>query len=294
MFRRSLFVAVLTVTLVLLSGCGGGADPTLEATADTGSTVASTALDPGTSAATDTGGLSLPTAGTATTGPDVSATDNADPSPTAPDAPATSPSMSTPATAAGPRPDCRSACTIVMEGDSLAMGLGDWLCRELGTTGGCINSGTGGNRVDQMIETARGDVDLHAGAGGNDVLILWGGTNDLWQQHHSPDPTANAEATYGFIADYIAERRTKGWDYIFVMTNPPANPDLVKGSDHLNELIRANSAGADAVIDTAAEPKLADPFDSYLRASDGVHYTDPGRQIVVDGYLVPAIRSLTG
>lgn len=180
-----------------------------------------------------------------------------------------------------------------MEGDSLTLGLGDWLCLQV-ATGACINSGIGGNRVDHMIETARNDVDIHLGSGDNDVLILWAGTNDMWQQHHSADPVANVEAAYGFISSYVSERRSKGWDVVFILTNPPANPDLIKGSDHLNDLIRANTAGADAIIDVGAEPKLANPFDAFLRAPDGVHYKDPGREIVVYEHLVPAIRSLDG
>lgn len=194
----------------------------------------------------------------------------------------------------GVTPDCRSnQCNVVLEGDSLTMGLRDLFCLKI-TAAKCINSGIGGNRIDQMMETARNDVDIHVGDGDNDVLFLWAGTNDFWQKFHSEDPTANAQAVYDLHGEFIEERRAKGWDYIFVLTHPPSNPGLIQGADQLNELIRTNTIGADAIIDVGAEAKLADPFDTFLRAEDAVHYTDNGRFIVIDDHLLPAFNSLTG
>ncbi len=193
----------------------------------------------------------------------------------------------------GVTPDCSSPCNVVLEGDSLTMGLRDLFCLKI-TAAKCINSGVGGNRLDQMMETARNDVDLHAGDDGNDVLFLWAGTNDFWQKFHSEDPTANAQAVHDLHADYINERRANGWDYIFVLTHPPSNPEAIQGATQLNELLRENTIGADAIIDVGAEPKLADPFDTFLRAEDAVHYTDNGRFIVIDDHLIPAFNSLTG
>lgn len=189
--------------------------------------------------------------------------------------------------------DCTAECNIAMDGDSLTEGLGERLCLTV-ATGNCINSGLSGVRIDQMIESAPADVDNQVGAGTNDVLILWGGTNDLWQQFHSTDTEMNASAAYDQIAQYLDQRRAAGWDYTFVVTLPPMNDDEVAGRVELNELIRANAAGADAVIDLDADPRLADPFDPELREADGVHFTALGANLVAIDHLVPAIRSLGG
>ena len=288
--RRPLVTGTLLLVL-LLSACGGGDEPVLVADdtiADSTTTTAVASTEP---AAEDAATPTLPVpAGEA-------GTDGDDPAPggeTTTTIAGASSAEPPPDAGSGPRPDCSDgSCTIMMEGDSLTLGLADWFCQQV-SAAACVNSGIGGNRIDQMIETARTDVDIHASDGPGDVLVLWAGTNDLWQQHHSGDPTANAEAAYQFFGQYIDERRTNGWDWVFVLTNPPANPDVTQGSDRLNELIRTNEAGADEVIDVAVEPRLADPFDPMLRAPDGVHYKDPGRQIIIEGHLLPAIASLAG
>ncbi|MEM7272673.1 MAG: SGNH/GDSL hydrolase family protein [Actinomycetota bacterium] len=192
-------------------------------------------------------------------------------------------------------PDCSGGCNYVMEGDSITFNLSQWLwpkfCTDVGAAT-CVNSGISGHRIDQMIETARSDVDVHLGPGDNDVLIFWGGTNDLWQKYHSTDPAEGARGAYESTKAYIAERREKGWDYVLILTHPPMNPGIVEGWEVLNELIRTNEAGADTVIDVAPDPKLADPFDPVMKSTDGVHYKDPGRQVVVEEYLIPTVQAL--
>ncbi len=193
-------------------------------------------------------------------------------------------------------PDCSAGCNYVMEGDSITFNLSQWLwpkfCTDV-SAATCINSGISGHRIDQMMETARNDVDVHLGTGSNDVLIFWGGTNDLWQKFHSEDPAEGARGAYESTKAYIAERREKGWDYVVILTHPPMNQDIVPGWETLNELIRNNEAGADTIIDVAPDPKLADPFDPVMKSTDGVHYKDPGRQVVVEEYLIPTIRELS-
>lgn len=190
-----------------------------------------------------------------------------------------------------PTVDCSDRCVLVLEGDSLTFGFTDWVCRSLANAD-CVNSGVSGARVDQMSDHAPNDVDPLASDSTNDVLVLWGGTNDLWQKFHSEDPTVNAEGTYLSIIDYVAERRANGWDVIAIMTLPPANPETVQGAEHLNGLIRQNLAEADIIIDVARDPGLADPFDPVLRAPDGVHYKDPGREIVVEQNILPELREI--
>ena len=216
-------------------------------------------------------------------------------------APTTAPPTTTPLTTTAPapaptttgsEPDCGVSCNIVMEGDSLTVGLGNRLCSAY-QTGNCVNSGIVGRRVDEMRVTARSDVDNQLGSGNNDVVILWGGTNDLWQKFHSPDAATNAVAIYQQIVAFVQERRDAGWDRVYVMTLPPMNQAFVVGTEPLNDLIRANSAGADGVIDVGTDPRLADPFNPAVRAPDGVHFGDGGRAVVME-HIFATLATLDG
>lgn len=225
-----------------------------------------------------------PTSGAATNPPPT------DPPATAP--PATEAPVTAPPPAATAEPNCSVSCNIAMEGDSLTVGLGNRLCGAV-KTGNCINSGIVGRRVDEMIVTARTDIDNQVGSESNDVLILWGGTNDLWQKFHATDPAANAAAIYEQIKIFVAERRASGWDYVYVMTLPPMNPTYVVGTEPLNELIRQNGAAANGVLDVGADPRLANAFDPAMRAPDGIHFGDGGRAVVME-YIFGAIAELDG
>ncbi len=204
---------------------------------------------------------------------------------------AATPPTSRPTTTATParnQPDCSSGCRVVLEGDSLTKGLGSRVCNRLDTQI-CVNSGFSGARVDQMINTARSDVDNIAN-GNKDVLVLFGGTNDLWQQAHSSNAATNARSTHSFLTDYVADRKAAGWDYIFIATLPPMRPSI-QGVSELNSLIRGDLAGADALIDLGAEPRFANPFDPAYKDPDGVHFVDGGADIISFDHFAPAIRS---
>jgi len=194
-------------------------------------------------------------------------------------------------TKSAPSAGCAEFCNLVMEGDSLTDGFEGWVCAEFPNTT-CHNSGVIAHRVDQMADTAKQDVDPRVSSGSGDVIVLWAGTNDLWQEFYSDDPDTNAKEIYRAISSYIRDRRNAGWDVVGVATLPPLNPDAIQGDERLNELIRANTAGADFIIDIAVDPALANPFDEYLRAPDGVHFTDPGRDVTVYGNIVPALKKL--
>ncbi|MEM9613049.1 MAG: SGNH/GDSL hydrolase family protein [Actinomycetota bacterium] len=265
---------------LVVAACGGSdgaedqvAAPTVAETDDGTAAVGADAVDPSAGAEEGDPAVGDPAAG----GQDASTGDVGEPE----------------LSAGGSGIDCAEDCNIAMEGDSLTEGLGERLCLTV-ATGNCINSGRSGARVDEMVLSAPADIDDQVGADGNDVLILWGGTNDLWQDFHSTDPVANAAAIYDQITLYLDERRAAGWDYTFVVTIPPMDDATIQGRTELNDLIRANAAGADAVIDLAAEDRLADPFDIELRQSDGVHFTALGNNLVAVDHLVPAIQTLDG
>jgi len=143
-----------------------------------------------------------------------------------------------------------------------------------------------------MISAAKNDVDPASSNEKNDVLFLWAGTNDLWQNHHSSNSTQNAEATYQNISTYINDRRNAGWDFIIVMTLPVMD-DSIKGVDQLNNLIIKNSADADLVINIRDDYRFAsNPQRSPWRNSDSVHFTRTGYNYVVDNFYLPVIESI--
>lgn len=187
----------------------------------------------------------------------------------------------------GPLPDCRIGCVLVLEGDSLTASLHDFLCVKI-PKANCVNSGAGGKRIDEMINSAPGDVDPLATGGTDDVLILWAGINDLRQQRHSKDPAENARLIAGYLGDYIAQRRAAGWDYVFVVDMPPSSAEI-PGWAELNTILRNDRQGADALIDIAADPALVNPTDGRYKLSDGIHFSDPGSKYLVDTHLLPAL-----
>lgn len=194
-----------------------------------------------------------------------------------------------PTTTVTPRdqPDCSNGCNVVLEGDSLTKGLGSRVCNRLDTAS-CLNSGISGATVSDMISTAPNDVDNLDTSGNKDVLILFGGTNDLWLESNAPNPAANATQTHQILSAYVAARKNAGWDYIFIATLPPVRPSI-QSVGPLNQLIRTDRAGADEVIDLGADQRFDDPFDTRYRDSDGVHFVDGGADIVSFEYFAPAI-----
>lgn len=186
---------------------------------------------------------------------------------------------------------CSNPCNVAIEGDSLTRGLVDRLCNQVADLGNCHNSGVSGDRTDQMLASAPTDVDTQLGAGSDDLLFLWAGTNDLWQRAHGGDPTTNAEGTAVNIETYISERRAAGWDHI-VLVNLPPMMAAVEGVDELNSLIEA--IDADAHIDLNGDPLVALGNANGFRDPDGVHFSREGYNYVMDTYYIPTVLELRG
>lgn len=198
---------------------------------------------------------------------------------------------STATTATTPRTStCARGCTVLIEGDSLTSSLARFLGERVPAGVEVIDSGFGGKRIDEMLVSARSDVDLHAGGQPDDLLFLWAGINDLRQRRHSKDPAENARLVHGMIGDYVAERRSKGWDWIAVLTMPRTTSEI-EGWPELNRMLRTVDVGADLVIDIGADPVLADPFDPVHKNPDGLHLNGTGARHVADKHLLPAVMA---
>ena len=184
---------------------------------------------------------------------------------------------------------CDGPCNVVIEGDSLTRGLVNRLCNRVDGLSTCHNSGVGGDLTDQMLASAPSDVDARLGRGGNDILFLWAGTNDLWQRAHGPDPATNAAVAAENIETYIAERRAAGWDFI-VLTNLPQMKSAIQGVDELNSLIQGIEA--DAHIDLRSDLKLQLGNTNGFRDPDNVHFSRDGYDYIVDTYYIPQVLQL--
>ena len=77
--------------------------------------------------------------------------------------------------------------------------------------------------------------------GGKNVVVIWGGTNDISVSNTTP------AATYAILANYISAAHASGFKVIVPTMLSRLNQDANKNS--YNALILANSGGADAIAD---------------------------------------------
>ncbi len=205
--------------------------------------------------------------------------------------------------AAGPRP--ASAQTAVMgqvicHGDSLtrgenaSTGLGTAtgttypgvLAKALGPVWRVTNIGTGGWPLGALIGEAPTKVDpLFDPALKQNVLIVFGGTNDLGGGHKS------ARTAFGDLVSYCRARRAAHPWRILVVTPPVAAYPGVYPADfdaqmvQYDALIRRNwRFFADGIVDVGADPRFGAPGaehnPAYFSGKDFTHLTDAGYAIV--------------
>jgi lysophospholipase L1-like esterase len=186
---------------------------------------------------------------------------------------------------------------IVFDGDSVSRGLGaspgqgpdDQLGRLLGHPARIRNVAVSGLPVGKAVAKFSRDVaPLFDAAAAFNVIAFHAGDNDI-----AAGRTA-AEA-YDSLTDYIGSARAQGWHVVVSteLARPDFPPDKQQALAEYNTLMRRNAAGADAVIDYAVAPGLAEiaregsPF--YNR--DHVHPSDRGYGVLA-AMLAEAIRGL--
>jgi lysophospholipase L1-like esterase len=129
---------------------------------------------------------------------------------------------------------------------------------------------------------------------GNQVLVVWAGTNDIYFG-------ATGAATYALLAAYCAARRAVGFKVVVLTCLPRSNAGTPAGFNTdratLNTSIRANWATfADALADVAADSRIGDDGDeldtTYFDA-DKVHMNATGYGVIASivktaiGTIVP-------
>ena len=156
------------------------------------------------------------------------------------------------------------------------------LARTLGPAWRVRSLGTGGWNFDPLTGEAPTKIDpLFDPRLAQNVLILFGGTNDLGGAHRS------AETTFNRLVAYCRARKAAHPWRILVVTPPVAAYPGVYPADfdaqmvQYGALIRRNWRGfADGIVDVQADPRLGAPGAErnpvYFNSRDFTHLTDAG------------------
>lgn len=135
-----------------------------------------------------------------------------------------------------------------------------------------------GFATSDLAPLAETEVDPHLIANVSNVLVFWEGGNDI-KRFGDPD------AAFERVKTLHLARKKAGWNFTVAVTQPLCddrhnsvsvyaahNPDFLK----FNERLRQEWTDfADALVDVASDPVLADPT-SPLTRTDGVHFTNYG------------------
>lgn len=171
------------------------------------------------------------------------------------------------------------------------------LARTLGPTWRVANIGTGGWPLGALIGEAPQKVDpLFDPSLQKNVLIVFGGTNDLGGGHRT------AEAAYADLVTYCQARRAAHPWQILVVTPPVAAYPGVYPADfdaqmvRYDGLIRRGWRGfADGLVDAGGDARLGTPGaernPTYFSDKDFTHLTDAGYAIVGQD-AAEAVRAL--
>lgn len=187
---------------------------------------------------------------------------------------------------------------LVCDGDSLTQGIGstynypmqlDSSLAEAHHRFTVVNAGVGGRKVRDMMASAEANVDSRFKGGSLNILIFWGGSNDI------AIDMANGDSTYQRILNYLSDRRSRGWKIIVLTITRRSDFSGIKEAarQSANQKILANcNSIADACVDVASERALMNPADNrYFR--DGVHLTDEGYKVVAEAVKPVVIKIAT-
>jgi lysophospholipase L1-like esterase len=177
---------------------------------------------------------------------------------------------------------------FVFEGDSETAGNGltlqqTWPLLISATNGAAKNNGarwanmaaSGNTIVTILTQTETVDALYDATYSANWAVLL-AGTNDIGGDD-------DAATIYANLETWVTGRKAVGFS-VAILTLPPVT-EAVK-TNAVNALIRAGLAGADALVDIAADARLQDPADGVNYQADHIHFSAAGAVIV--GELVRA------
>ena len=183
---------------------------------------------------------------------------------------------------------------IVQAGDSIGVGLGanDWAAIEhLGLPRGISIHNVSVSGQWMLTGLGRRETDLFRfhDPRHTSVLLIQQGTNDLsgggsarhlYDNVLKPFVALSQAAGFYVAVDTILPRKDAGW---------MANPEFERQRLDYNQLVRANSIGAEAVIDIAADPEIGDRSDPATSPhfADALHPRQSGQERLAKIYAKP-------
>jgi lysophospholipase L1-like esterase len=128
---------------------------------------------------------------------------------------------------------------------------------------------------------------LFAPGQSSNIIVFHAGDNDIARR-------ATAAQTYAAFTEYVATAHRQGWKVVVSteLRRYGFSPDLLAALLDYNDRLRANAAGADAVVDLDQDPRfvrIEDRSDPGLFTHDGVHPSDGGYAVLA-AMLAPAVR----
>lgn len=188
---------------------------------------------------------------------------------------------------------------IVFDGDSLTAGDGiapvgqfpegqdypSQVVAALDPRGLYYNVGVGGERISVMITNAPTVVDTKLLAGANNVVVICGGSNDIWVEDINP---------YSRVVAYCQARKAAGWKVIVGTIGPRSDVGLPADFDTLrlacNASIRANwQTFADGIADFGADATIG----ATGASTNQIYYAGDGAHLNANGYAIRASITLT-
>jgi lysophospholipase L1-like esterase len=188
---------------------------------------------------------------------------------------------------------------IVFDGDSISVGVGategrrldNQFMRELHVLARLTNVAAGGRPVSDCLRLFAADVAPLSVPGARfNLIVFHAGDNDIAQGRDAPQ-------TYDAFTRYVAEAHAQGWKVIVSTELQRLNfPSVMQSrlTDYNRRLV-ANSAGADAVVNLASDPRMTDPAarnDPALFMPDRLHPRDGGYAIMAHMLAAAARRVL--